>query len=89
LWKTYPVEQFNLNTLWSVLIEQNQIEHIITWIDNTYSVKEKSSNNELEFPVSKELTQDMIDMIKFSKTLLNENKEVLLNHLSRRVDFNI
>ena len=72
------------DVIWSVLIEQNNLDLILKWID--FSFKNQKDENETESNTNifkSKLNQEMIDLIYDSRYLPNESKHILLNYLAK------
>lgn len=72
------------DVIWSVLIEQNNLDLILKWID--FSFKNHKDENETESNTNifkSKLNQEMIDLIYDSRYLPNESKHILLNYLAK------
>jgi hypothetical protein len=75
-------------TIWSVLIEQNNVDMIMKWIEFSFAPKtsidqETSSEKVSPYLFKSKLSQEMIDLIYDSKFLPYESKCVLLNFLAK------
>ena len=79
---TNDIGSSDANTLWSVLVDQNNVELIMKWIKESFSVQQSDEGSSLTFFKAK-MTQEMVDSIMSFKMLTPENQELLLDYLSK------
>jgi hypothetical protein len=72
----------NEDVIWSVLIEQNNLDLIMRWIDFSFRNTDKETDLNTNIFKSK-LTQQMIDLIYDSRYLPSDSKHILLNYLAK------
>ncbi|CAF0723942.1 unnamed protein product [Brachionus calyciflorus] len=68
--------QVDPNVLWNVLIEHNNTEKLIEWINGTESSL-----------FTKKVDQNMIDLIYENTQISNSSKQILLNYLAKLNEF--
>ena len=73
------IQYLDPKILLSILIDQNNIELLIQWIETSFSGSDTVDETSM---FKHKLTQEMIDSICINKRLMPFNKEKLLNKLA-------